>query len=236
MMKLLHRAFFLLFAVTLLPSAETIDRIVATVNGRPLMESELAESMLVEQFLGGKPPDLVPVGEQRAALGRLVDQTLLQEQMDAVNFEMPLAEEVNKRMQELRQQIAPNFSGDAWRRSLSSYGLTEADLAAHVASELRTLHFVDARFRPAVRVDRAAVEAYYREQLVPKMKRAGADPLPLKQVEARIVEVLIQQQMDDLLESWLKTLRTQSEIRLPVPSSAAGAIQPEAQPHAAEQR
>ena len=30
-------------------SAETIDRIVATVNGRPVMESELAEQLRFEQ-------------------------------------------------------------------------------------------------------------------------------------------------------------------------------------------
>src|SRR5438270_520074 len=135
MRRLFLRVFSLLLIAALLSSAETIDRIVATVNGRPLMESDLAEHLRVEQFLGGKPPDAVPIAAQRAALERLVDQTLLEEQMDAVNFETPGAEDVNKRMQELRQQVAPNRSADAWQRSLSSYGLTEADLAEHVAGE-----------------------------------------------------------------------------------------------------
>ena len=82
------------------------------------------------------------------------------------------------------------------------------------------------RFRPAIRVDSHAVETYYREQLLPKMKAAGSDPLPLKQAQAQIQEILVQQQMNELLENWLKVLRTQTEIRLPIPSGAAAIMRP----------
>ncbi len=66
------------------------------------------------------------------------------------------------------------------------------------------------------------------------MKQAGAHALPLQQVEPRIREILVQQQIDELLESWMKSLRTQAEIRFPVPSSSVGAVQPSAQAQAAE--
>ena len=220
--------------VTPLFSAETIDRIVATVNGRPVMESELTEQSRFEQFLAGKPVDVVPIAEQRAALERLIDQILLEQQMDSAGFEHPGPDEINKKVQELRQQFAPGAA--AWQQTLARYGLAETDLAEHLATQVRTLHFIDARFRPAIRIDPGAVETYYREQFAPKLKQAGAAPVPMKQVEPRIREILIQQQVDDLLESWLKSLRTQAEIRLPVPSSAAGALPPAAQAHAAEVR
>jgi len=223
-----------LMLVAPLFSSETIDRIVATVNGRPVMESELTEQLRFEQFLAGKPAQVVPIAEQRTALERLIDQMLLEQQMDAASFQRPNSDEINKKVQELRQQLAPTAA--AWQEALARYGLSDADIAAHVAMQVRTLHFIDARFRPAIRVDPGAVEAYYREQFVPKIKQAGAQPVPLKQIEPRIREILMQQQIDDLLENWLKSLRTQSEIRLPVPSSAAGAIQPSAQAHAAEAR
>ena len=42
----------------------------------------------------------------------------------------------------------------------------------------------------------------------------------MQEVAPRIREILVQQRIDDLLEEWLKTLRTQAEIRVPVPSSA----------------
>ena len=204
--------------------AETIDRIVATVTGRPVMESELAEQLRFEQFLAGKPAQIVPAAEQRAALERLVDQILLQDQMDSAKFAEPPANEVNQRMQGLRAQLASDNS--AWQQLLSRYGLTEDDVSEHIALQLRTLHFVEVRFRPAIRIDSHAVETYYREQLLPKMKEEGTDPVPLKQVQAQIQEILVQQQMNELLENWLKVLRVQSEIRLPVPSGAAATIHP----------
>ena len=229
----LHCAVWL-FMTAAMFSSETIDRIVATVNGRPVMESELTEQIRVEQLLAGKPPDALPADEQRSALGRLVDQVLLEEQMNAVNFARPGAGLVARQVQELRLKVAPQ--ADAWRHVLARYGLSEEDLSEHIAMQLRTLQFIDARFRPAVRVDPAAVEVYYREQLAPRMKQAGAQPEPMKNVEPRIREILVQQQMDDLLESWLKTLRLQTEIRLPAPSSSLGAVPPNAQTHAAEVR
>jgi hypothetical protein len=204
--------------------AETIDRIVATVNGLPVMESELAEQLRFEQFLAGKPPQIVPVAEQRAALERLVDQILLQNQMDTAKFSEPLPDEVNQRLQEVRAQLAAD--NGSWPQLLSHYGLSEEDISEHIALQLRTLHFVEVRFRPAIRIDSHAVETYYREQLLPKMKAAGTDPVPLKQAQAQIQEILVQQQMNELLENWLKVLRLQTDIRLPVPSGAAATIHP----------
>jgi hypothetical protein len=229
-----HAALLLLVVVTPLFAAETIDRIVATVNGRPVMESELVEELRFEQFLAAAPPVVVSVAQQRAVLERLVDEVLLEQQMDAAKFDEPSAGELNKRMEEVRQQVVSTAGTDGWRTTLLRYGLTEADVTEHIAVQLRTLHFIDARFRRAIRIDAHAVQSYYRERLLPKMKQAGAQPLPLQQAEPRIREILVQQQIDELLESWMKSLRTQAEFRFPVPSSSVGAMQPAAQAQAAE--
>ena len=68
-----------LFAV-IVPSVragETIDRIVAVVNGKPVMESEMVEALRLEQILANNPPQAVSGDDLRAVLGRLVDQLLL---------------------------------------------------------------------------------------------------------------------------------------------------------------
>jgi len=224
---------FLLVGASLF-AAETIDRIVATVNGRAVMESELGEELRFEQFLSAAPPVVVSVAQQRTVLERLVDEILLEQQMDAAKFDAPSTAELNKKLDELRQQVASTAGSDGWRAALQRYSLTEADVSEHIALQLRALHFIDARFRPAIRIDAHAVQNYYREKLLPKMKQAGAHALPLQQVEPRIREILVQQQIDELLESWMKSLRTQAEIRFPVPSSSVGAVQPSAQAQAAE--
>jgi SurA-like protein len=212
--------FFSLVIASLARAGETIDRIVAVVNGRPVMESEMVEALRLAQILANKPPQAVPGDELRAVLERLVDQLLLSQQMDSAHFQQTSQEEVQARIKELRAQVSPSSSDDAWRALLHTYDLSEADLAEQISEQLRTVRFIDARFRPSVRLEPGAVESYYQTQLVPKMKREGAQPVPMKDVEPKIREILVQQRMNDQLDVWLKALRAQAEIRMPSPSSA----------------
>jgi len=221
MKRIFHLAVFCCLALApLLRAGETIDRIVAVVGGRPVMESDMVESLRVEQLLAAKPPQTASTEELRAVLGRLVDQLLLEQQMDFAKFQQPGAEEVGSRVKEIRTELLPSGADADWHNFLNRYDLNESDLAEHVGRQLRTVRFIDARFRPTVRLEPGAVETYYTQQLLPKMKQAGAKPVPMKEVEPKIREILTQQRMDDLLDSWLKTLRTQAEIRWPAPTSA----------------
>jgi peptidyl-prolyl cis-trans isomerase SurA len=221
MSKRFHLAIVLwLAAMPFARAGETIDRMVAVVNGHPVMETQMFEALRFEQFLANKPPQGVPAQELRELLGRLVDQILLTQQMDLVGFQQTSPEEIQKRIADLRKQSPAAGSEQEWRAWLQSYDLAESDVAERIGQQLRTERFIEARFRPAVRVEPSAVESYYKEQLLPKMKQAGAEPAPMQEVAPRIREILVQQRMDDLLEEWLKTLRTQVEIRLPVPSRA----------------
>jgi peptidyl-prolyl cis-trans isomerase SurA len=237
MSKRLHLAIVLwLAAATLAGAGETIDRIVAVVSGHPVMESQLIEGLHFEQFLANRPPQAVPVQELRAVLGRLVDQILLTQQMDAASFQQTSPQEIQERVAQIRKQSPAAASDQEWLSWLQSHDLTQNDLAERIGQQLRTVRFIEARFRPIVRVEPSAVETYYKEQLLPQMKQAGAQPVPLQQVAPRIREILVQQRLDDLLEEWLKTLRTQAEIRLPVPSSALVEAKPVARSLAAEVR
>jgi hypothetical protein len=221
MKRRFHLVLFLSLAMTSLARAgETIDRIVAVVNGRPVMESEMVQTLRLEQILANKPPQAVPADELRAVLGRLVDQLLLSQQMDLAHFQQTSPEEVQARIRELRTQVAPSGSEDDWSSLLRTYDLSEADLGEQISQQLRTVRFVDARFRPSVRLEPGAVESYYNTQLLPKMKQAGAQPVPMKDVEPKIREILVQQGMNDQLDIWLKALRAQAEIRMPTAGSA----------------
>lgn len=197
-------------------AGETIDRIVALVYGRPVMESDMVQALHLEQLLGNKPPQPVSDEELRAVLGRLVDRLLLTQQMEAAHFQQTGYGEVRIHIAEIRNQR----SDEDWQIWLKSYDLSESDVADYIAEQLRSARFIDARLRPTARLEPGAVAAYYDDQFVPKMKDRGVQPPPMKDVEPKIREILMQQRMNDLLESWLKTLRTQSEIRFPVPGSA----------------
>ncbi len=95
---------------------------------------------------------------------------------------------------------------------LAAYGLTEQDVAAQLDSQIRILRFVDLRFRGLVRVDRTAITIYYQETLVPELRKRGADVPPMDQVSDKIRQILVEQRIDGLLNTWLQTLRAQGHI------------------------
>ena len=62
-------------------SAQVIDRIVATVNGRVILQSDWDEALGYEALLNGRSSSEMNADERRAVLDRLIDQELLREQM-----------------------------------------------------------------------------------------------------------------------------------------------------------
>lgn len=192
---------------------EIIDRIVAVVNGQPILESEWDEAVRCEAFLDGRPLEQVTPESQRAALERLIDQELLHQQMIAYRFPPSADDDVQKRMAEIRSQIPGATDERAWKTALQKYGITEAELGDRVRAELEIVRFLDVRLRPAIRVDQRSVQAYYRDSFLPELRKAGAKEVPLADVAPKIREVLVQQRMDEMLNQWIKALREQSDIR-----------------------
>ena len=84
------------------------------------------------------------------------------------------------------------------------------------------MRLVEARLRPAVEIDSKSVEAYYRDQFVPRLKQAGEAAAPLAEVSSKIRELLTQQKVNELLISWLQTLRSEGQVRVPGGSPPAG--------------
>ena len=206
-------AIFVLFcSLTLTSAAETIDRVVATVNGHPILHSDVDETVRYEAFVEGKPLHKISDLDVHASMQRMIDQELLRQQMGQVSPEVGRAE-VEKKTAELRTQRAASL--EQWRTQLSAYGLDETAFAAHLVNQLRTLDFLDRRLRPSVIVERTAVESYYRDTLLPNLHNSGVakDP-PFTEVQREIREILMQQGMDEMLATWLHNLRQQSRVRI----------------------
>ena len=56
---------------------DVIDRIVATVNGHVILQSDWDEAICLEALLGNRNPNQFSNDERRAVLDRLIDQELL---------------------------------------------------------------------------------------------------------------------------------------------------------------
>jgi peptidyl-prolyl cis-trans isomerase SurA len=204
-------------------AAEVIDRIVATVNGRIILQSELDEALRYEALLSGRPLSQFTDADRRTVLDRLIDQELLGEQTKEADAQQVLREEAAKRVAEARKLYPEAATEAGWQAVLAGYRLTENDLLDNVQKQLDLMRLVDARLRPSIQIDSKSIEAYYRDKFVPQLEKSGAGEVPLADVSAKIRELLTEQKVNELLVSWLQTLRSESDVHIPgSPQSAAG--------------
>jgi peptidyl-prolyl cis-trans isomerase SurA len=215
-------ALLLPFWLQVASAGEVIDRIVATVNGRIILQSDLDESLSYEAVLSGRALGQFSEDERRSVLDRLIDQELLREQMKSADFQHASQGEVAARVAEARKQYPEAATDEGWQALLAKFHLSEKDLEAHVGQQIDLLRLVDARLRPTVQIDSKTIEAYYREKFVPQLKQSGGSEVPLADVTAKIRELLTEQKVNELLVSWLQTLRSESAVRIPDASAPSG--------------
>jgi hypothetical protein len=214
----------LLFALLLGPAystAEVIDRIVATVNGRVILQSDLDEALCYEALLANRALADFTDDDRRGVLDRLIDQELLHEQMKSADFRHATDAEVSARIADARKQYPQAVTDDAWRSLLARFHVTEKSIFAHVQQQIDVMRLVDARLRPAVQIDAKSIEAYYRDQFVPKLKQSGATDVPLAEVSAKIRELLTEEKVSEMLVSWLQTLRSEGQVHFPGVTSSS---------------
>ena len=205
--------FLLAVAASLAATGEVIERVVATVNGQPILQSDWDEEFRYEAFMNRKPLESLTVEDRKQALDRVIDQELLRQQIKGSEFEEASAQEPRDRIAELRKQF-PEVKDDAgWKTKLEQYGMTEQDLSRHIALQLQLTRLITARLRPNVHIDSSSIETYYREKLLPQLRQSGVKNVPLVEVSPKIEELLAQQRVNELLAGWLHDLRAQSEIR-----------------------
>lgn len=225
------KVFALLIAILWLVSprapAQVIDRIIATVNGHVILQSDWDEALCYEALLTNRELAQFTRDDRRAVLDRLVDQELLREQINSADFNHATDTEVAAQVSDARKQYPQAASDEAWRALLAQYHLTEKDLVAHVRQQIDLMRLIDARLRPTVQIDSKSIEAYYRDQFVPKLKQAGASEVSLADVSAKIRELLTEEKVSELLVSWLQNLRSEGQVHLPgvVPSAAREGVQ-----------
>ncbi len=213
-----------IFALMLLASAlamplaragEVIDRIVATVNGHIILQSDWNDVLRYEAFLSGRTPGQFTEDERKAVLDRLIDQELLAEQMKSASFQHASDAEAAAQVAEARKQYPEAATDEGWKQLLERFGLTEKSLMAHVEEQIDLMRLVDAHLRPAVQIDSKTIEAYYRDKFVPQLKQTGSPDVPLADVSAKIRELLTQEKVNELMVSWLQTLRSESKVSAP---------------------
>jgi peptidyl-prolyl cis-trans isomerase SurA len=218
-------ALALAMSVLVQPAAhagQVIDRIVATVNGHIILQSDWDEALCYEALLNGRAINQFSNEDRRAVLDRLIDQELLGEQMKSAYFQHASDAEATARMAEARREYPEAATDEGWQSVLVRFGLSEKDVVAHVKQQIDLMRLVDARLRPAVQIDSKSIEAYYREKFVPQLKQSDVADVPPADVAAKIRELLTEEKVNEMMVSWLQSLRSESKVSVPGSSGSAG--------------
>ena len=203
---------FLLYTLSL-RAGEVLDRIVASVNGHVILQSDWDEELRYESLMSGHELQAMTPSDRTAGLDRLVDRELVSEQASTTEFAQTTADEIDKQVEQVKSDYV-NGLKHPWTTAVASHGFTETEIRDRIALELNQLKLIDVRLRPLVQIDNTAVEDYYRRKFIPELQRSGAQPIPLSEAAPKIREILIQQKINEALPSWLETLRSQAQIRV----------------------
>jgi hypothetical protein len=201
-------AAFVLLASSKAWSGEVLDRMAATVNGHAVLQSDVKDELRYEFFAAKRPFSEASAEDQKAALDRLVDQELLREQMHSKDFQPVDTAEVLKALDTFKSDYGTR---PEWTAALTQYEITEAEIQNHIETELNQLRLIDLRLRPTIQIDAESIRTYYQQQLLPKLP--PGQHLSVQEATPTIRELLVQQKINDSLDSWLEALRSQARIQ-----------------------
>jgi len=200
---------------------QTLDRVVGAVGNIAITASEVDAEYRLELFLGGKASaDKPDAGALNQVRQRMIDRILLEEEVRADGIKVPPDDPaVAARLSEARKKYR---SDEAFAAALKNLGMNAEALKSVLAEEEAILRLIDQRLRPQAVVEPAEIEAYYRDTLVPSLRKGNQPTPPLTEVENRIREILVQQKVDSLLDEWLKRLRDRGDVRVFGSTEASG--------------
>ena len=158
--------FAFILAATLLWTAETIDRVVAVINGHIILLSEWDEAARVEALLDHKPLASITDASRHATFDRMIDQELLRGEMENSSVTRSSPEHIAARLKEIRQQYAAVSTDAQWTALLMQYGVTEQEVESAITDELDSLRLLDFRLRSSAQPDTAQIERYYQTCLL----------------------------------------------------------------------
>jgi hypothetical protein len=199
-----------------------LDRVIAAVNNQPILASDLKEEMrlaVLDPANAGSDVLSPPRALQQLIARALIQQQIRQEDAQAVE---PSQAEVAARLAEIRRElpacVRQDCSSEAgWKAFLADRRLSPQRVESYLRYRLEILRFIEQRFRQGIRIPQENIADYYNKTLLPQYKPGETIP-SLEQVAPRIQEILLQQQVNVLLDSWLTSLRQQGDVEILDPS------------------
>jgi len=193
-----------------LPAAGVvIDRIAVIVDKHAVKSSDIERDLRVTEFLNRAPLD-TSVDAKRKAAERLIDQTVIREDMEKGGYAKSNSAEVDALV---KRMVSERFAGSEARmqQELSRYGLTEAQLRIQLQWQMDVLTFFNERFRPGVLVTDDQVKSYY-SQHRGELERQFPQLKTYQAMEPKIRASLEDEQLNKSFEDWLAAARKRARI------------------------
>lgn len=190
--------------------AAIVDRIAVSVGNRVLTETDIDREIRITALLNGGKPDFSPANKRQTA-ERMVDQTLVRNEVEANRYPPPSAADTAAALEEEKAR----FGNDAaYRRALAGYGVSEDDLKARLTWQLTLLRFIGVRFRPGIQITPEEILKYFNEHMRAGLIEAHPGQTPsVDDYSAGIEQTLISQAADLQVEQWLKEARRRTHIQ-----------------------
>jgi len=164
---------------------ETIERVVAVVDERPLLLSDLRALQAVR---GLAEPE---------ALEAAIDERLMHLEASRLP-QADVSQEEEDRALALLLETRPALRA----------AVPEADLRRLLRRQLGVLKYVEFRFRPQVRVSDEEVRKAWEEE------QAGRPAGPALEDEQEAIRARLERQaIDERIEAWVKGLRARADVR-----------------------
>jgi hypothetical protein len=185
----------LLLALLVFAGPQVIEEILAVVDGRPVLLSEVSLLARVRGL------------DQNAALEALIDERLMFQEASRLPETALTPEDEEKAYLSLKPQVKATDIGESALRALAR-------------RQSIILKYIDFRFRAQVRVSDDEVQKAYGAEFSGK---AGAPPF--ESVREALRARLTSDALDQKIEAWVKELRSAADIRYntpPEPSPSPG--------------
>jgi len=143
---------------------KVMDRIVAVINDEVITLSELnAAVALAESSLKDNPQGKAKVEvSQKKILEDLVREKLIKQASDRVGIEVS-EEEIDNAVKEIQDQN--DFTRKELLLALAGSGLTYEEYRDRLKEQIRSVKFMDMRFRSRIDIKPDEVENYYRQHI-----------------------------------------------------------------------
>ena len=190
-----------------LAQAQVVDRMLATVNGDLITESDVCWELALD-------PDLQPLSlsaeNKRLMLERIIDQRILGQEAAKIPQNAPTDAQIREYRN--RELVARFGSQEALLARTRKVGLDAATLREIIAKRLLLLKYIEFRFRSFILVQPDEIERYYRDVALPRMKNRGGNIRSLEEMRAEIEKLLGEEKINAELDRFLDEARDKAQI------------------------